>query len=151
MVDHIRTLLLNPSGTEGYRKVADEAADRTLALIGLTGGDGDAAVVDALLPLVLAPDLAHFRRFYDQRTTPANAGSVYTSDDAVSLDGLYGRLFGQPGWFTTAKVFGAPKPEAFQDLHEMLKAALAADSSYALGAVLLACAYRRQLLQEGGV
>lgn len=151
MVDHIRTLLLNREGVSGYRKVADDAADRTLSLIGIDGGDGDDGIVDAVLPVVLSPDLARFRRFYDPRTTPAAARSVYEADGSASLDGVVSRLLGQKGRFTSLSLFTTNNPSAYADLREMRRAAMSKDAPYAVGAVLLACAYRRHLLQTGGV
>lgn len=147
MVDHVRTLLVNPSGISGYGHVTDAPADAALRLFGVTGDEVAEAVVDTVLPLALAPDLVSFRRFYDTRTTPSARKSVYRETYAVELDGLYDRVFGSEGWWTVLPVFSHPDPAINANLSEMREAARSLDSAYALGAVLLACAYRRHILQ----
>lgn len=153
MIDEIRTLLLNPPSTPEYRRATDAQSDRVLHLFGLTGdADADAGVVDAVLPLALAPDLASFRDFADGRTTPQPVRSVYRQPaGSTALDGLYDRVFGRDGWWAVAALFQATDPVVSSRLSALGAAASSADAAYALGAVLVACAYRRRLSQEGGV
>ena len=152
MVDQVETLLLNPSGVPGYRHVVDVSADSVMTLFGVAASDADGkAVVLRLLPLALAPDLARFRRFYDRRVTPRRGQSVYRQPvSALSPDGLRDRVLGHDGWWTVSGLFQHPDPGVAAVLSEMRAAAVSADAPYALGAVLLACAYRRWLLQGGG-
>lgn len=70
MVDHIRQLLLNPPSGDGYAHVEDGPSDAVMALFGLGGTYLDAQLVDRLLPLALAPDLAWARDVFDPRLTP---------------------------------------------------------------------------------
>lgn len=146
MVDHVRTLLLNRRG------IVDGPSDAVLRLFGV---DAAAAgqesrvrdAVDRVLPLAMAPDLQYFRRFFDQRVTPAERGSVYAwSVDELSPDGLRGRVLSGEGWWSVLGLFHSDDPGVAGVLAEMRKAALSPDAPYALGAVLLACAYRRWLL-----
>lgn len=152
MIDHVRTLLLNPDGVDGYRKVSDGPADAALALFGLAGdAESDACVVDRLLPLALSPDLAPLRRSFDARVTPSAPSSVYGEQSESPLhSGLYSRVFGRDGWWVAAAVFEHADPLYASVLREMRTAAMSKDAPYALGAVLLACAYRRLVLQGGG-
>lgn len=145
MVDHVRTLLINRAGVPGYVRASDPVVDSVLALFGI--GEGDADAVDRVLPLAMAPDLRRFRRFFDQRVTPAAHGSVYgRSPDALSLDGLRGRVLSGEGWWSVLGLFHSDDPGVAGVLAEMREAAVSPDAPYALGAVLLACAYRRWLL-----
>lgn len=149
MIDEVRTLLLNPAGVAGYRRVADAPADRVMALFGVLTPD-DAAAVDRLMPLALAPDLRGLRRFFDGRTTSMPTGSVYRDSCLPDVpDGLYDTVFGG-GWWAVAALFDAADPVTAGELREFSAAVESADSAYAIGAVLLACAYRRRMLQEGG-
>lgn len=103
--------------------------------------------VDRVLPLAMAPDLRSFRRFFDQRVTPAARGSVYArSADELSPDGLRGRVLSGDGWWSVLGLFHSDDPGVAGVLAGMRAAALSPDAPYALGAVLLACAYRRWLL-----
>lgn len=156
MTDHIRHLLVNSGDVPGVSKVDDKAADDVLRLFGVTGDGPDEAVVDAVLPLALAPDLSRFRSAFDPRTTPSESGSVYRHDytacDAVRcasllLNGLYERVLGTDGWWTTVPLFSHADPACNAFLAELRSAARSMDSAYALGAVLVACAYRRLILQ----
>jgi len=150
MTDQVRTLLLNPSGVPGYRRVADAPSDAVMALFGATG-DAAASAVAWLVPLALAPDLSHFRRFYDPRVTPPRPSSVYRQPaSALSPSGLYDRVLGREGWWTVAGLFQYGDPAVAAVLSEMRAAAASGDAPYALGAVLLAVAYRRWVLQGGG-
>ena len=150
MVDHIKLLLLNVTAS-GVRAVEDAASDAVMSLFGVTGSDADASVVDNLMPLALAPDLAVFRRFYDSRTTPRRATSIYRQDsESLSPSGLYDRVLGHAAWWTTGELFRHDDPAAYAVLSEMRMAASSWDAPYALGAVLLAVAYRRWLMQGGG-
>lgn len=151
MVDHVRTLLLNPSGVPAYRKVADAPADAVLLRFGVRGDpESDAVVVDRLMPLALAPDLSGFRRFFDQRLTPSEPLSPYRQTaDTLSVDGLHASVLSSDGWWDVTGLFQSTDPAVQQVLDGMRAAASSHDAPYALGAVLLACAYRRLLLQEG--
>lgn len=156
MIDQVRALLLNRSDTAGYRRVADVSADAVMALFGVSGLESsapeDATVVDRLLPLALAPDLSHFRRFYDPRVTPPRPSSVYRqSASTLSPAGLYDRVLGHEGWWTVSGLFQYADPAVASVLSEMRSAAASGDAPYALGAVLLAVAYRRWILQGGGI
>lgn len=157
MVDHIRTLLLNPRDLPGYLRAEDGPADRALALFGLDGSDADAARVDVILPFALADDLAWFSGRFDPRRSPAGLTTVYRhayateSGASLSLDGLRAAVLGPNGWWAIAPVFSHRDPLVTQELMALRRAAGSRDAAYALGAVLLACAYRRQLLQEGGL
>ena len=156
MIDQVRTLLLNRPDMAGYRRVADVPADTTMALFGVSGLESsaaeDAAAVDRLLPLALAPDLSHFRRFYDPRVTPPRPSSVYRQSAAtLSPVGLYDRVLGHEGWWTVSNLFQHADPAVASVLSEMRSAATGGDAPYALGAVLLAVTYRRWILQGGGV
>lgn len=156
MIDQVRALLLNRSDTAGYRRVADVPADTAMALFGVSGLESsaseDATAVDRLLPLALAPDLSHFRRFYDPRVTPPRPSSVYRQPaSALSPAGLYDRVLGHEGWWTVSGLFQHADPAIASVLSEMRSAAASGDAPYALGAVLLAAAYRRWILQGGGV
>ena len=143
MVDHVRTLLLNPDGVPAYRQVRDKPADDALALFGITGsGSAAAAAVDFL---------SVFRTCFDQRVTPSAPSSVYTQTaDALSPTGLYGKVLQADGWWTVSALFRADRPDALAVLTGLRAAACSQDAPYALGAVLLACAYRRHILQDGG-
>lgn len=155
MTDHVRALLQN----RGASRVKDEPSDRALALFGLGGTAIDDPRIDLLLPLALAPDLSWARDVFDGRTTPPAPKSVYRaqyelSDNAghtVSLDltGLYAEVLGQEGWWTVSPVFSHPDPLVQERLSDLRDAARSMDAQFALGAVLLACAYRRWLLGEG--
>lgn len=89
---------------------------------------------------------------------PPPARSVYrmsyTASDpsgrklSLSLDGLHDRLLGKDAWWKTSALFSHQDPLVQQRLNDLRDAALSIDSAYAVGAVLLACAYRRHLLQE---
>lgn len=150
MVDQVRTLLLNPSGVPEYRRVADAPSDAAMALFAVAGDDASAAV-DRVLPLALAPDLARFRRFYDPRVTPSRPASVYRQPaGALSPTGLYERVLGYEGWWSVVGLFQHADPAVAAVLGEMRAAVTSTDAPYALGAVLLAVAYRRWLLQGGG-
>ena len=156
MIDHVRVLLLNPAAAAGYRRVADVPADAAMALFGVSGLESsaseDATAVDRLLPLALAPDLSHFRRFYDPRVTPPRPLSVYRqSASTLSPTGLYDRVLGHEGWWTVSGLFQHVDPAVASVLSEMRLSATSGDAPYALGAVLLAVAYRRWILQGGGV
>ena len=147
MIDHVKLLLMNRTES-GIRHVEDVASDAVMALFGVTGAAGDSSVVDRLLPLALAPDLARFRRFYDSRTTPNGVSSIYRQDsESLSPDGLYDKVLGHAGWWTTGELFRHDDPAAYAVLSEMRMAASSWDAPYALGAVLLAVAYRRWLMQ----
>lgn len=159
MIDHIRHLLVNDGSVPGIAKVSDAAADAALLRFGVEGRGPDAAVVDAVLPLALAPDLVQFRRVFDARTTPPGSGSVYRHDyktcDSVRcaslrLDDLYDRVLGEDGWWVVAPVFSHPDPSVNAVLSGLRSAAMSMDAAYALGSVLLACAYRRLILQPEG-
>lgn len=103
--------------------------------------------VDRVLPLAMAPDLQAFRRFFDQRVTPAARGSVYArSAGGLSPDGLRGRVLSGEGWWRVLELFHSDDQGVAGVLAEMREAAVSPDAPYALGAVLLACAYRRWLL-----
>ena len=135
--------------------MSDAPSDAVMALFGVGGGTAaDADVVDRLMPLALAPDLLRFRRFYDPRVTPPAprpVSSVYRQAvDALSPAGLYDRVLGPDGWWRAAAVFQHEDPAVAAVLGEMQEAATSGDAPYALGAVLLAVAYRRWLLQGGG-
>lgn len=149
MVDQIRTLLLNPSGVRGYLHVDDSASDNTLLLFGIDG-QGSEGTVDALMPLVLSPDLHMFRGVFDDRVSPAAVGSVYRSDygEIPAFDQLYARVFSPSGWWTVSSLFVHSDPHVNQQLAQLREAAVSGDSAFALGAILLTCAYRRLLLQE---
>lgn len=155
MVDQVKKLLLNMSGVPGMRKVSDAPSDTVMSLFGVTGADSDADsgadVVERLLPLALAPDLAAFRRFYDGRTTPAAASSVYrTAAAGLSPDGLYERILGRDGWWKASALFQHADPAVYAVLADMRDGVTGKDAAYALGAVLLAVAYRRWILQGEG-
>lgn len=143
MIDQVKTLLLNPVGVSGYRHVADAPSDVVMGLF-----DVD---TDRILPFAMSPDLLCFRRFYDQRTTPPRQSSVYRRPASeLSVSGLYDRVFGRDGWWKVAALFQHDDLAVASVLAEMRAAALSGDAVYALGAVLLAVAYRRWLLQGGG-
>jgi hypothetical protein len=155
MVDQVKKLLLNRSGVPGMRKVSDAPSDAVMSLFGVTGADSDydsdADVVERLLPLALAPDLVAFRRFYDGRTTPVAEASVYrTAKDGLSPDGIYGRILGRDGWWKVSALFQHDDPAVYAVLADMRDGVSGKDAAYALGAVLLAVAYRRWILQGGG-
>ena len=107
MVDEIRTLLVNPPTGDGYLHVEDGPSDVAMTLFGLGGTALDAQLVDRLLSLALAPDLAWARDVFDPRVTPAADQSIYRSAYEVSdlsgqtlslsLDGLYDRVLGSEG------------------------------------------------------
>lgn len=146
MVDHIRTLLLNPGDRTDYRPVSDATADKVLVLF--ADGAVDARFVDKVLPLALAPDLVSFRTAFDPRLTPPAVTSVYRDEDTgLDLSGVYARVLGDEGWWTTSLVFNHPDPSVARVLRGLRDAARSQDSAYALGTVLLACAYRRLILQ----
>ena len=148
MVDHVRTLLLNSDGVQGYRRVVDGPADSVLALFGVTN---DADSVDRVLPLAMAPDLACFRRFFDSRTIPSAPGSIYSqTDSTLSVAGLRNRVLSGSGWWVVLTLFNSSDAAVADVLRDMRAAAASNDAPYALGAVLLACAYRRWVLQRGG-
>lgn len=156
MIDQVRTLLLNRPDTAGYRRAADVPADTVMALFGVSGLESsvseDVTAVDRLLPLALAPDLSHFRRFYDPRVTPPRPSSVYRQAAAtLSPSSLYDRVLGHEGWWTVSNLFQHADPAVASVLSEMRSAATSGDAPYALGAVLLAIAYRRWILQGGGI
>lgn len=150
MVDHVRTLLLNRQDWNGH--VSDPAVNETLALFGVSGLDdsADEAAIDAVLPLAMADDLAWCRSHFDQRVTRRPRGSVYAASAGPSLDGLYGRVLGDEGRWKTAGLFIHADPSVASELAKMRAAAFGMDAPYALGAVLLACAYRRLVAQTGG-
>lgn len=151
MIDHVRTLLLNPDGVPGYRRVSDSESDAVLELFGFGAGD-DATAVDRVLPLAMAPDLAVFRRLFDDRVTPASGGSVYSQTEAtLSVSGLSSRVLSSDGWWRVSALFSPTGSMSADMLSAMRAAASSHDAPYALGAVLLACAYRRFVLQGGGV
>lgn len=146
MVDHVRTLLLNPDGRADYRRVSDPASDNALVLF--CGGEPDEAFVDKVLPLALAPDLVSFRTAFDQRVTPSSRTSVYRDDDTLfSLSGAYERVLGVKGWWVTSLVFTHSDLSVARVLGGLRDAARSKDSAFALGAVLIACAYRRLVMQ----
>lgn len=151
MIDHVRTLLLNPSDVPGYRRVTDDPADAVLARFGLSGNAStDVVHVARLLPLALAPDLAAFRTTFDPRTTPPAPTSVYaTADAALDPGGLYDAVLGDSVRVGLSALFTTTDDGARPTLDGLWAAARCRDAPYALGAVLLACAYRRQLLQGG--
>lgn len=154
MVDHVRTLLLNPVGVPGYQHVTDGPADRVLAMFGMRcdGSDYDADLLDKLLPLAEAPDLRRFRRFFDPRVTPRDVRSIYrTPCTGLSTEGLYDKILSAGSWWQVAELFQATDPVVLADLVEMRGAASCMDAPFALGAVLLACAYRRLVLQDRGM
>ena len=163
MVDHIRTLLLNPEGTPGYRKVSDAPSDKVLTLFGFSGKcqESDEALADALVPLALCADLAEFRTAFDGRVSPPHrARSVYrsvycdqecTDCTAVSLDGLHDRVFGQEGRWALAPLFQHDDPSLMLTLSSLRSCTRVPDGPYALGAVLIACALRRLFLQGEGI
>jgi hypothetical protein len=141
MIDHVKTLLLDAGAA------SDGPADAVLALFGIGVGGDDADIVDRLLPLALAPDLRRFRRFFDRRVTPSPAGSVYSrAADGLSPDGLWRRVLASDGRWLVSALFRHDDREAADVLADMRAAAFSHDAPYALGAVLLACAYRRWLL-----
>lgn len=143
MVDQVRVLLANPSDVPGYVHVVDPVSD---AVMDIFGGN-----VDLFLPFALAPDLSRFRRFYDSRTTPVRPSSVYRQPaDSLSVPGVYDRVLGGDGWWKVSAVFQHADPGVAVVLSEMRDAAMSGDAVYALGAVLLAVAYRRWLLQGRG-
>ncbi len=143
MVDHVRTLLIGNTALDGE-------SNGTLALFGITGaGDAaDTAVVDAVLPLALADDLAWCRKHFDPRVTSRPRQSVYASDSLPSLDGLYDRVLGPEGRWTASGLFMHADPAVSSELAGMREAAFGMDAPYALGAVLLACAYRRLVVTQ---
>ena len=149
MVDHIKILLLNSDNVPGYRKVVDKAVDAVLKLFGFTGDiTHDTTLVDMLMPLVLAPDLAPFRTYFDQRISPLKTVlSVYRHTYDVSLTGIWDNVLSDAGWWTTSEIFNSDDQVASAVLAEMRNAARCADAPFALGAVLICCAYRRLLLQ----
>lgn len=152
MVDHIRTLLVNGTGS-GYSPVSDEPSDRALTLFGLTGvPETDAAIVDVILPLALTPDLSWFSSRFDPRQTPPVKASVYRTDytTSASFDGLYDRVLGPEGRWVVLSVFSASDPSIRAELARLRASFLSLDGPYALGAVLLACSYRRDILRKGG-
>ena len=150
MTDPVKTLLLNKSGVSGFRHVADAPSDVVMARFDIDG-DGIDAVVDRVLPLALAPDLSRFRKFYDPRITPQRPLSVYRQPaETLSPAGLYSHVLGYDGWWSAAALFQHADPAVAAVLGEMRAAAMSGDAPYALGAVLLAVAYRRWLLQGGG-
>lgn len=149
MLDQIRTLLLNPTDAIGYTHVDDAASDVAL---GLLAGDNavDAAFVDKVLPFALAPDLAWARSAFDSRVTPQFTLSVYRDDDmGIDLSGAYTRALTGDGRWKTARVFEYSDPAVYAVLRGLRAAALSLDAAYAVGAVLVACAYRRLILQGG--
>lgn len=148
MLDQIRTLLLNPTDETGYVHVDDVASDVALSLL---AGDSpvDDAFVDKVLPFALAADLAWARSAFDSRVTPRSTLSVYRDDDTgIDLSGAYARALTGDGRWKTARVFEHSDPEVYGVLRGLRDAALSLDSAYAIGAVLIACAYRRLILQE---
>ncbi len=149
MVDHVRTLLLNPADKPGYERAEDPEADAALALFGVDGTDK--AAVDAVLPLAMADDLAWCRVHFDKRVLPRARTSVYASSGEPSLDGLYERVLGHEGRWAVSGLFMHSDPSVASELSEMRAAAFGMDAPYALGAVLLACAYRRLVAQKGDV
>lgn len=153
MVDHIKTLLLNRDGVAGYRKVNDAPSDAVMSLFGVTGSPDDTIVaVERLLPFALAPDLDRFRRFFDGRVTPQDHLSPYRQTaDTLSVPGLYEKVLEGAGRWAVLGLFRSEDPLVQSVLDEMYDAALCRDAPYAIGAVLIACAYRRLVLQGGGV
>lgn len=160
MVDHIRTLLINESGVTGYRKVTDVPSDTAMALFGVSGDCTDAAVVDSVLPLAMSADLAPFRTPFDSRVSPGTDTRsvyrhVYTSCGdcgsciSVSLDGVYDRVLGREGWWAISGLFSSDDPLVSANLTALRSAAMSKDAPFALGAVLIACAYRRLIKQSG--
>lgn len=161
MVDHVRTLLVNRADfPTGYDPVEDAPSDRVMALFGVSRlcKDADVAAVDLVLPLALAPDLAEFRSRFDSRITPSAPLSVYRhryeatcGDESVpiTLDGTYARVLSGDGRLAVSALFGAADPAIYAELARLREASMASDGPYALGAVLLACATRRAVLQEG--
>lgn len=157
MVDEVRTLLVNPPTGDGYLHVDDGPADTAVTLFGLGGTSLDAQLVDRLLSLALAPDLVWARDVFDPRVTPEADQSIYRSTYEVSdlsgqtlslsLDGLYDRVLGSEGRWRIAALFTHPDKDVGERLTALRDAAFGKDAAYALGAVLLACAYRRKLLQ----
>ena len=99
----------------------------------------------------MAPDLSRFRAPFDPRVTPAPQESVYTqSADSLSPSELHARVLSSDGWWAMSGLFQSTDPAALAFLDDMRLAAACRDAPYALGAVLLACAYRRLLAQSGG-
>ena len=162
MVDHVRTLLVNRADfPTGYDPVEDAPADRVMALFGVSRlcKDADVAAVDLVLPLALAPDLAEFRSRFDSRIPPSAPLSVYRhryeatcggASVPITLDGTYARVFCGEGRLAVRAVLGAGDQAICAELSRLREASMASDGPYALGAVLLACATRRAVLQEGG-
>lgn len=154
MIDHVRHLLIGRS-PDGASLASDYATDAVLSSLGVLKASGAAEVmVDALLPLALAPDLEEFRALFDARRTPATPGSVYSTEYSVegvdvSLNEVHSKVFGEEGWFTTAQLFQTQNLALLPTLSRLREAAMTRDSAYALGAVLIACAYRRMLLEKG--
>ena len=146
MTDQVRVLLMNPDGYPGYRHVTDDPSDSVMAMFGV---DGD---IDRVVPFAMSPDLSRFRRFYDRRVTPPGRKSIYRRPAAeLSASGLYGRVMGAEGRWVVAALFQHSDPAVASVLADMRAAAVSGDAVYALGAILLAVAYRRWLLQGGGV
>ena len=151
MIDHIKTLLLNPDNVPGYRKVTDSTVDAVLARFGITGSSSsDDTAVERVLPLAMAPDLACFRGPFDKRVTPRDPESPYRqTGDSLSTGSLYADVLTGDGRWVVSGLFQVRDmsvQSVFDDLHD---AAFSRDAPYALGAVLLACAYRRLILQGG--
>jgi len=152
MIDHIRTLLLNPTTHPGYRRVTDAPSDVALSLFGLAndGSAADGSRVDRLLPLALAPDLVSFRTAFDPRRTPTAKPSVYAQTaDTLATPGLHHAVLGSEGWWRISDLFLSDDAALRQTLQGLRDAAASKDAPFALGAVLLACAHRRLKLQGG--
>lgn len=91
MVDHVRTLLVNPPTGGGYVHVSDEPADAVMGMVGLTGTYLDAALVDRVMSLAMAPDLEWARDVFDQRVTPPRSSFEQDRYDVyVDPNGGYG-------------------------------------------------------------
>lgn len=88
---------------------------------------------------------------------PPQPPSVYRTEYSVSdpsgktvslsLDGLRDRVLGEKGWWRISGLFYHSDQLVQRRLSDLREAAMSMDAPYALGAVLLACAYRRSLLQ----
>lgn len=154
MTDHIRTLLLNPKdGVPGYRHVSDQQVDAVLRLFGVTGEDTDSVAIDRVMPLALSPELGRFRDVFDSRVSPASPGSVYRDsgqDHGMASRGLYSSVLTGNGLSSVLQLFSSDDPATGERMYALRDAVLSHDACYALGAVLITCAYRRLLLQQEG-
>lgn len=133
-----------------YGDMPDAPAAEVVKL--LIRGDTSYARAHSLQELVPAEMLAEAQRFLGEYESdhfrPVFRNRKYVDSDIK--DGAYDAVMGRDGWYVTRTLFDAEEPDTAENLNMLHDMVRSNDPVRALGAVVLACAYRTKVCRARG-